>query len=187
VSDFTRKLLLTSIAQFIAPGRGSQCLFLLFVNLIYLLILTSCRPYINRIDNYSARIFYITECIVFAVALIDSSGLASSDNYDMNALYTVSFVLLSWVIFIVMPFCILNKIPFAKKWFHKTIGPFIPSFLQMAPSKYEFDINENPSAIKNPLSLQDGSISVSDCDDSRVSSSSSSSIREKKFVTSARA
>ncbi len=108
--ELTRKFLLSSLVLFFTRS-STKSLYLLIINNIFLLNLVNFRPYLDQIDNACARFFYVTECIVYLVALIDTSGIGAQDDYDMDSLYNLLFALVFIALFLVSPLCILLKVP----------------------------------------------------------------------------
>ena len=107
VFELFRKLLLTSVVSFVLPGSASQCLFLLVVDILALLILSICRPYLSESDDFLSGTLILVECTIFLIAFLILSEVYETDNYDRGGMMDFAFAL---VLFALCGFVLLNVI-----------------------------------------------------------------------------
>ena len=83
-----RKVILTSVAIFVDPEEVSNSsvvsLFLLFVGAVNFAIITNSKPYANKIDNFLAGIFGFLELYLFFILIVQSSDIASENNFNLT-------------------------------------------------------------------------------------------------------
>lgn len=114
VFELFRKLLLTSVVGFVAPGTASQCLFLFAVDIVALLILSLCRPYAFDADDFLSGIMTLFECIIFMISFLIVSEVHSTDNYSFGSMMDMVFSLILIALVVLVPINIIYKIPYLK-------------------------------------------------------------------------
>jgi hypothetical protein len=111
VFELFRKLLLTSVVGFVAPGSATQCLFLFAVDTTALLILTLCRPYAFDADDYLSGVLTLFECIIFLITFLIVSGVYETDEYSYTAMMDLVYSLVLVGLVILVPLNIISKVP----------------------------------------------------------------------------
>lgn len=115
VVELFRKFLLTSVLEFVAPGKASQALFITAINFIALLILAVCRPYSRNTDDFLSGVIIFIECIIFSIALLIISGVSANDNYNEDTLMHICFALVLLVLCFFVPINAFSKIPVTRE------------------------------------------------------------------------
>lgn len=118
IVDLLRKLLITSVSQFVAsPSSPTQVLFLLIVNCSFLYMLCSTTPYQHPKDNNLSTLFTSIECISFLFALLIVSGVSEEEGYDVNRMSNTLIVLFIVSILLVTPYTFMSKIEYFNQKF----------------------------------------------------------------------
>ena len=114
--DLVRKLLLTSVSQFVAsPSSSSQVLYLLLVNSAALFFITNAKPYINPKDNFLSTFLTFVECCAFLIALLIISEIAETEGYDKTALFNTLLALIFVGLFAIAPYTFFMKIDYCRE------------------------------------------------------------------------
>ena len=113
IVDLTRKLLITSVSQFVAsPSSPSQVLFMLVVNSMALFLQSSARPYLHPNDSNLSVLLTSVECCFFLIALIMVSGINESEGYSSSHIFNTLVAMLVFSLFVVTPYTLATKIDF---------------------------------------------------------------------------
>mmetsp|Transcript_10762 Transcript_10762/g.16361 ORF Transcript_10762/g.16361 Transcript_10762/m.16361 type:complete len:412 (-) Transcript_10762:267-1502(-) len=121
--ELFRKMLLTSLFLYVSdPESPSRALYLLIVDIIGLIVLSFCRPYMFRSDDILSSAFVMVECFTFLVALLVLSGVSDTDNYHQHVLYNTLFACLILVIAIIVPCTFVVKIDYVNSKLYEYSG-----------------------------------------------------------------
>jgi hypothetical protein len=115
IVDLTRKLLITSVSQFVAsPSSSSQVLFMLMVNCCSLYLLATATPYQHPNDNNLSTVLTFIECIAFLFALLIISGISEAEGYSEVRLFSTLIAMLVIGVLIVTPYTFMTKVDYFK-------------------------------------------------------------------------
>ena len=90
-----RKLLITSLSQFVAsPSSSSQVIFMLTCDLFALIVLVKYAPYEHLNDNLLSTVLTTMEVVSFWLALLIVSGISGDEGYDEDLMYYIWAALL---------------------------------------------------------------------------------------------
>jgi ABC-type branched-subunit amino acid transport system substrate-binding protein len=116
IFDLLRKLLITSVSQFVAsPSSPTQVLFLLLVDLAALFLVSSAQPYLNNHDDHLSSVLTFIECCAFLFAFLLVSGVSESEGYDEVALSNTLLSAILLGLLLVTPCTFVMKIEYFKK------------------------------------------------------------------------
>ena len=163
VFDLFRKLLLTSVAQFVFPGTGSQCLFLLVVDGFFFIVVTITQPYLCPVDDFCARLFILTECCVYIIAMKDVSSMGATDGLSMKAFYTCLLVLLVFIVSVIVPVYICSRLPYLRPKFEYAVNRLrsteLPAF--MSASSKVMELKQLSDDVRAQDAVCSGAVSIS--------------------------
>ena len=128
IFDLLRKLLITSVSQFVgAPSSPSQVLFLLVVDLGALYLLASAKPYQNRYDDHLSTALTLIECCAFLYAFVIVSGVSETEDYNEVAMSNTLLFVIVFGLLVMTPYNFIMKIDYFKSridaCFSKIVDP----------------------------------------------------------------
>jgi hypothetical protein len=116
IVDLLRKLLITSVSQFVgSPSSPTQILFMLVINCCFLYILSIATPYQSTGDNNLSTLLTTIECISFLFALLVVSGITESEGYNESAMSNSLMALFIVSLFMVAPYTFITKIDYFER------------------------------------------------------------------------
>jgi amino acid permease len=119
IYNSARKLLLTSIAVYIAPRTSGQSLFLLTVGAVNFVIIFAYQPYKDIYDTYMAVVFAFLEMFFFFTMLVDKSNIASEAGLSVASMENFLATAIIFSLAFLVPFSLAMKIPFSKEYILK--------------------------------------------------------------------
>lgn len=121
IVDLIRKLLITSVSQFVAsPSSSSQVLFMLIINCFALYLLTTATPYRHPNDNNLSTVLTAIECISFLFALLIVSGISDTEGFSEASIFNALIAMLVVGLFVFTPYTFMTKIDYFKKKINAT-------------------------------------------------------------------
>ena len=88
-----RKLMITSLTQFVAsPNSSSQVMFMLIFDLFALVVQVKYSPFRDQADNFLSIILTTVEVVSFWIALLIISGMSTNENYRDDYMFVAWLV-----------------------------------------------------------------------------------------------
>jgi hypothetical protein len=123
IFDLLRKLLLTSVSQFVAsPSSPSLVLYLLLVDSAALFFVTSAKPYKNPNDDFLSTFLTFIECCAFMFAFLIIVGVTDTENYDETNLFNTLLAMIFVGLFVVAPYTFIMKIEYFRDKLYTCLG-----------------------------------------------------------------
>jgi len=134
IVDLVRKLLITSVTQFVAsPNTPSQVLFMLLIDCVALYLLSTAKPFKHSNDDSLCTVLTTIECVAFLFAMLVVSDISETEGYNSSTLfYTLVFMMFA-ALFIVAPYTLMMKIDFLKIKFEEFVDKGQQKFLHYFP------------------------------------------------------
>ena len=106
-----RKLMITSISQFVAsPSSSSQVIFMLICDLFALIVQLTHAPFNRIADNILSTILTAIEVVSFFLALLIVSGISSEEGYSEVYMYNFWVAIFTLGCFAAACMALLNAI-----------------------------------------------------------------------------
>ncbi len=115
VVNILRKFILVSCSAVISEYLYSQFLFMLGINILFLIFVINAQPYVRLLDGCICQLALVTECFVFIIFQIYSSAMDDANNMSDSGLRSsvLSTVLIVFISFV--PVMYINNFYLSKK------------------------------------------------------------------------